>query len=91
MAEEGTHTLSELLRVWAEPGGGGSGGGGGKGGQLLTGKVVLERSEEVADDGDTPGLPQNLLPLLPVHVPHIRVVFWKTKDPERVGRGERWE
>lgn len=74
-----------------EPGGGGSGCGGGDGRQLLTGKVVLERSKEVADNGNAPGLPQKLLALLPVHVPHIRVVFGKTKNPERAGGGERRE
>lgn len=73
--------------VIEEPGGSG----GGEGRQLLTGKVVLERSKEVADDGNTPGLPQKLLALLPVHVPHVRVVFGKTEDPERAGGGERWE
>lgn len=88
MAGETPHRPSELLRVLEKPGGGRSAGGGGEGGQLHTGKVVLERSEEVADDGNTPGLTQNLLPLLPVHVPHIRVVFGKTEDPEKVGGGE---
>lgn len=32
------------------------------------------------DDGDAPRLPQHLLPLLSVHVPHIGVVFGKPKD-----------
>lgn len=35
----------------------------------------------MSDDGHAPGLPQNLLPLLPVHVPHVSVVFGKPKDP----------
>lgn len=37
----------------------------------------------MSDDGHAPGLPQNLLPLLPVHVPHISVVFREPKDPVR--------
>lgn len=35
------------------------------------------------DDGHAPGLPQHLLPLLPVHVPHVSVVFGEPKDPDR--------
>lgn len=73
-------TLSELLQLWR--GRRGRRGPGGHRRQLLAGKVILERSEEVADDGNAPGLPQNLLPLLPVHVPNVRVVFGETKDPE---------
>lgn len=32
------------------------------------------------DDWNTPGLAQDLLPLLTVHVLHIRIVFRKSKD-----------
>lgn len=35
----------------------------------------------MSDDGHAPGLPKNLLPLLPVHVPHVGVVFGEPKDP----------
>lgn len=35
----------------------------------------------MSDDRHAPGLPQDLLPLLPVHVPHVGVVFGKAKDP----------
>uniref|UniRef100_A0A3B4TV73 Uncharacterized protein n=1 Tax=Seriola dumerili TaxID=41447 RepID=A0A3B4TV73_SERDU len=66
--------LSQLLQVWR--GRGGYGGGG----SLFTGKIVLQGSEEVTDDWHTPRLPQHLLPLLPVHVPHVGVMFGETKD-----------
>lgn len=65
-------------------GGAGRGGGGADGGQwgqLLAGEVVLQRGEEVADHRDAPGLPQDLLPLLPAHVPHVGVVFGEAEDP----------
>lgn len=68
------------LRDW---GGRRGGGGGGHDRKLLTGKVVLQRSKKVSDDGHAPRLPQNLLPLLPVHVPHVSVVFWEPKDSAR--------
>lgn len=81
--------LSQLLQFWRGregEGGGGEWSGRGRCGQkLLTGKVVLQGSEEVTDDRHTPRLPQHLLPLLPVHVPHIGVMFGETKDP-----GEEW-
>lgn len=48
--------------------------------QLLTGKIVLKWSKEVTDDWHTPCLPQHLLPLLPVHVPYIGVMFGEAKD-----------
>ena len=62
---------------------------GGLGGQLLAGEVVLERGEEVTDDGHAPGLPKNLLSLLAVHVLHVRVVFGEAKDPG-VGGRDKW-
>lgn len=68
--------LLELLYFWR-------GRGGGHGRQFLAGEIVLKRCKEVPDDGHAPGLPQHLLPLLPVHVPHVSVVFGETKDPER--------
>lgn len=61
-------------------GAGGGHAGGGQRRQLLTSKVLLQWGKEVANDGYAPGLPQQLLPLLPVHVPHIGVVFGETKD-----------
>lgn len=48
--------------------------------QLLTGEIILQGSEEVTDDRHAPGLPQHRLPLLPVHVPHVGVMFGKTED-----------
>lgn len=38
----------------------------------------------MTDDGDAPRATQNLLPLHPTHVVHVRVVFGETEDPERV-------
>lgn len=74
--------LSQLLQLWRGRGGRGGGGGGrGHGNRNhLAGKVVLQGSEEVTDDRHAPGLPQHLLPLLPVHVPHVSVMFGETKD-----------
>lgn len=55
--------------------------------QLLTSKVFLQWGKEVTNDRNAPGFPQQLLPLLPVHVPHICVMFGKTKDSvEEIGR-----
>lgn len=78
-----THThnqppLSELLQFWG--GRGGRGGGGGQRKQLLTGEIVLQGGEKVTDDRHAPCLPQHLLPLLPVHVPHVGVMFGETED-----------
>lgn len=35
----------------------------------------------MSDDGHAPGLAQDLLPLLLVHVPHVGVVFGEAEDP----------
>lgn len=34
----------------------------------------------MTDDRDAPCLPEHLLPLLPVHVPHVGVVFGEPED-----------
>ena len=52
----------------------------GLGGQLLAGEVVLEPGEEVPDNRHAPGLAQDLLSLLAVHVLHVRVVLGEAKD-----------
>lgn len=36
----------------------------------------------MTDDGDAPGAAQDLLPLHPAHVVHVRVVFGEAKDPD---------
>lgn len=38
----------------------------------------------MTDDGDAPRATQNLLPLHPTHVVHVRVVFGEAEDSERV-------
>jgi len=75
-----------VLQVWRVRGGCRGGGVGGECArcgqrrQLLTSKVVLQGSEEVADDWHTPRFPKHLLPLLPIHVPYISVMFGETKN-----------
>lgn len=70
--------LPELLQLWR--GRGSRGGGGRQMWQLLAGEIILQGSEEVTDDRHAPGLPEHHLPLLPVHVPHVGVMFGKTED-----------
>lgn len=48
---------------------------------LFTFVIILQRSEEVTDDGDTPGATQDSLPLAPAHVVHICVMLGEAKDP----------
>lgn len=43
--------------------------------------IILQRSEEVANDGDAPGTAQDFLPLHPAHVFDVGVVFGETEDP----------
>ncbi len=49
--------------------------------QLVAGEVLLERGEEVPDDGDAPGTSQKPLPGQTTHVGHIGVVDGETKHP----------
>lgn len=48
---------------------------------LLALEVVLEGSEKMADHWNAPRLTQELLPLAPAHVGHVRVMFWEPKHP----------
>lgn len=91
--DRAAHThCTPLSEVWRGRRQGGSvGAGGGQAGcshgrQLLTSKVLLQRGKEVTDDRHTPRLPQQLLPLLTVHVPHVGVMFGETKDSGRKKR-----
>lgn len=44
-------------------------------------EVILQRSKEMANDWHAPGLAQQPLPTTASQVPHVSVVFRKTKQP----------
>lgn len=48
---------------------------------LVAGEVLLERGEEVPDDGHAPGAAQQPLPGQATHVGHVGVVDGETKHP----------
>lgn len=48
---------------------------------LFTGKVILERGEEVLDDGDAPGPPEQLLASPAADVGNVGVVEGEAEDP----------
>ena len=63
---------------------------------LVAGKVLLERSEEVAYDGHAPGAPQQPLSSQAAHVGHVCVVDREAKHPGQeegrmLGQGEGTE
>lgn len=48
---------------------------------LFTGKIILERGEEVLDDGDAPGPPEQLLASPAADVGNVGVVEGEAEDP----------
>lgn len=54
---------------------------------LFTGKVILERGEEVLDDGDAPGPPEQLLASPAADVGNVGVVEGEAKDPAEQRHG----
>lgn len=54
---------------------------------LFTGKVILEWGEEVLDDGDAPGPPEQLLASPAADVGNVGVVEGEAEDPAEQRRG----